>query len=291
MDSKPLVVIVGPTASGKSELALKIAAQFGGEIICADSRTVYRGMDIGTAKATKEEQTQVKHHLLNIVAPGQSFNTYDFKRLSLSVIADIHARNNLPLLVGGTGLYIDSIIFDYQFPKQTNPRLRERLNKMDIAELYSYCKRNYITLPDNEKNRRHIITAIACNGRSLKRRSTPIKNTLIVGIATDKNILKQKIAKRAEYIFSHGVVEEAKKLGEIYGWENESMTANIYPIIHALLKDEISLDEAKQKSITLDWQLARRQLTWLKRNPYIRWLSLIDAERFLTATLAKIEQK
>ena len=114
-NSQPLVVICGPTASGKSEIAMHLARQKNGEIICADSRTIYKYMDIGTAKPSLQDQREVPHHLLDIVEPGQRFTVVDFKSRALGVIADMRKRGKLPILVGGTGLYIDSIIYDYQF--------------------------------------------------------------------------------------------------------------------------------------------------------------------------------
>lgn len=111
----PLVVITGPTASGKTSLAMEVAKLFNGEIICADSRTIYKGMDIGTAKPTKKEQAAIPHHIIDVVEPNQSFTVADFKELALKAIDDITKRGKLPIMVGGTGLYIDSVIFDYQF--------------------------------------------------------------------------------------------------------------------------------------------------------------------------------
>lgn len=286
---QPLIVIVGPTASGKSELALKVASKFNGEIICADSRTIYKGMDIGTAKPSKKDQKNIKHHLLDQVEPGEPFTAYDFQRRAKAAIKAIRSRQKLPLLVGGTGLYIDSIVFDYQFlPKK---RMSDKFAKLDIKELQEYCKKNKITLPNNKDNKRHLLTAVAQKNNKPARSTTPINNTIIVGITTNKEDLSKRITKRAEWIFSHGIIEEARRLGNIYGWDSEAMTANIYPLIRKLEKNELSLEEAVDKSVTLDKRLAKRQLTWFKRNPFISWRSLTEAEHFLFDLLAKIEQK
>ena len=115
VNSDLLLVILGQTASGKSQRAIQIAKQFNGEIICADSRTVYQGLDIGTAKPTQQDRIQVRHHLLDIIKPSQDFNVSDFKRLADEAIADILRRGKLPILVGGSGLYIDAVIYNYQF--------------------------------------------------------------------------------------------------------------------------------------------------------------------------------
>lgn len=286
---KPLVVIVGPTASGKSELALKVAKSFNGEIICADSRTIYKGMDIGSAKPSRHDQNDIKHHLIDIVEPGQKFSAYTFQQQAKAIIENIRLCQKVPVMVGGTGLYIDSVIFDYRFPPVIT--LKKEVEALDTTELHSYCKKNKIPLPQNEHNRRHLITAILQKDNKPKKDETPLKNTLIVGITTEINRLEQRIAKRTEYIFSHGVVGEAKKLGEMYGWDNESMKANIYPIIQQFLKGKITIDEAKQKNTARDRQLAKRQLTWFKRNEYITWLTLDKAETFLFNSLAKANQK
>lgn len=288
---KPLVVIVGPTASGKSELALKVAKAFDGELICADSRTVYKGMDIGTAKPTLQDQQAIKHHLLDVVEPGQVFTVHDFQRLAETAIADIRDRQKLPILVGGSGLYIDSIIFDYSFPAPTSLRQRQQLDELAIDELINYCQKNTITLPANQRNKRHLISAITRNGSLSGKRSEPIDHCIIVGITTNQDILRQRITTRAEHLFSHGVVEEARNLGEMYGWNSEAMTADVYQVLRKLLGSKLSLEEAIEKNISLDWRLAKRQMTWFKRNCFIEWKSLIQAEHFLFALLAKTEQK
>jgi tRNA dimethylallyltransferase len=129
----PLVVIVGPTASGKSATAMRIAKEYGGEIICADSRTIYKGMDIGTAKPTAEDRRQVPHWGLDLVEPGQQFTAADFKEYANQKIYEIRQRGNLPILVGGTGLYVDGVIFNYRFGK-TNPELRKKLEQLSLDE-------------------------------------------------------------------------------------------------------------------------------------------------------------
>lgn len=289
----PLVVIVGPTASGKSDLAMNLAEKFGGEIICADSRTVYRGMDIGTAKPNLEDQRHVPHHLLDIVNPDQRFTVADFQKLARQAITDIRRRGKIPFLVGGTGLYIDSVILDYNFDVNYDKNLRERLEKMTIDQLQKYCNINNISLPQNHLNKRYLIRTIERGGTEQRSSSNPISNSIIVGITTDKNTLKTRIVQRAEHIFESGVVQEANKLGKKYGWKTEAMTGNIYPLAHQILTGELSLEQVKQRFIILDWQLAKRQLTWLKRHPFIQWETLKTAAVAITNQLdfAKIEQK
>ena len=282
----PLVVIVGPTASGKTSLALEVAKEFGGEIICADSRTVYKGMDIGTAKPTGEERSKVPHWGLDLVEPGERFTAADFKRYTNQKIDEIRSRGHIPFLVGGTGLYVDAIIFDYQFGTQANEVLRSQLQELTVEQLHEYCDKNNIPLPENKSNKRYVIRAIERNGGAIRRNTVPMRSSIIVGIATDRVALRKRIEARTEHLFENGVVEEATKLGEIYDWNSEAMTGNIYPLVHLYLENKISYEEMKEKITTLDWRLAKRQLTWLKRNPYIKWLSLSEAKGYLAQQLA-----
>lgn len=282
----PLIVIVGPTASGKTSLAIKLAERFGGEIICADSRTVYRDMDIGTAKPSVGEQARVPHWGLDLVDPGERFTAADFKRYAVAKIAEIRERDRVPFLVGGTGLYVDAVVFDYQFGVDAKTSTREMLEKMTLDELHRYCNNNDIDLPENAQNRRYVIRAIEQGGVNHKRNMRPRENTIIVGIATKRDILRTRIEHRAEQLFDYGVVDEAIMLGKKYGWDNEAMTGNIYPLVCQYLSKTLTLREVQHKFTILDWRLAKRQLTWLRRNPYIVWKSLEEAEHYLSDSLA-----
>ena len=284
----PLVAIVGPTASGKTSLAIRLEKEFRGEIICADSRTIYRGMDIGTAKPTPEEQALVPHWGLDLVNPGERFTVADFQKYALKKIDEIRARGRIPFLVGGTGLYVDSVMFAYEFPDTpVDAELKKELESMTIDGLQDYCNKNNINLPENKKNKRYLINSILRQGSQLKRRLTPISSSFIVGIATEKEVLLKRIADRSEQIFVDGVVEEAKHLGERYGWESEAFTGNIYPLVQSYLQGEHTLPEIKAKFRILDWRLAKRQLTWLKRNEHIHWLPLDEAYTYCARLLAE----
>lgn len=282
----PLVVIVGPTASGKTSLAVELAERFKGEIICADSRTIYKGMDIGTAKPTKEEQLRVPHWGLDLVEPGERFTAADFKKYAEQKIDEIRDREHIPFVVGGTGLYVDAVLFNYQFGKDADLQLRNKLGEMTIEQLQEYCKKNNVKLPENKFNKRYLIHAIEQKSINVKRDLKPLSESIIVGIATDREILRTRIADRAEQLFENGVVEEATMLGEKYGWNSEAMTGNVYPLVHSYLNNDLTLEEVKDKFTTLDWRLAKRQLTWLKRNSYINWLSLNEAKKYLESILA-----
>jgi tRNA dimethylallyltransferase len=284
-EALPLVVIVGPTASGKSATAMRIAKEFKGEIICADSRTIYKYMDIGTAKPTTEDQQAVPHWGLDLVEPGESFTAADFKYYAQQKVAEIRARGHVPMVVGGTGLYIDGLIFDYEFGTP-DPELREKLETLSLDDLIKYCIDNNISLPENQQNRRYVIRAIEQKNINNKRLMEPIDNTVVVGIATERDILRDRITARAEQLFETGMVEEAKMLGEKYGWNSEAMTGNVYRLVKRYLDGEFDEAGLKERFITADWQLAKRQLTWLKRNPFIHWANLDDAYSYIKERLS-----
>ncbi len=290
MAPKPLVVIVGPTACGKTALSVEVAKQCGGEIICADSRTIYKGMDIGTAKPSAKEQQGVTHWGLDLVEPGEYYSVSDFKNYAVQKISEIRGRGHVPFLVGGTGLYINSVIFDYKFGKPAEAKLRSKLQHMTLEQLHNHCLVNGIVLPENYKNKRYVIRSIEKNGEILQTQDQLIDNCVVVGISTVREELRNRIAKRAENIFDSNVIDEAKFLSDKYGWDSEAMKSNVYPLIHQYLDETMSLKDIKEKFIVLDWRLAKRQLTWLRRNKFIHWLSLIDTQNYILDQLAITEQ-
>lgn len=230
----PLVVIVGETASGKTALAIELAQKFNGEIICADSRTIYRGMDIGTAKPTKEEQALVPHHLLDIRNLDETYSAAQFQKHAQKLIQDISDRDKLPIMVGGTGLYIDAVIYNYQFPQHS-----ER----------------------NQKNPRHSVNPN--NDKTLR------ENTLVLGIQQDRDVLNKRIEKRAMAMLQAGLVNEARQLTAKYGHDNEALRGCGY----YYFVDEQNADEAVAKFVQNHKQLAKKQRTWFKRNKSIHWVN------------------
>ncbi len=266
----PLIVIVGPTASGKSALAFDLACQLNGEIICADSRTVYKGMDIGTAKPPKDEQAQVRHHLIDLITPDQNFTAAEFKRQALLWIDDISIRGKVPIMVGGTGLYVDGVIFDFAFLPPVAPEEREALESLSVEALQQKLTEQGIPLPENSKNPRHLIRALETNGQVPVRKGLR-ENTLVIGLDIDKATCEQRIQHRVEQMYANGFVAEAKQLFEKYGVEAPGLQAPGYKAIREYLDGEVSLDESKKIFIRNDIQLAKRQRTWFKRNPHIHW--------------------
>ena len=288
LNTTPLVVIAGPTASGKTALAIRLAERYDGEIICADSRTIYKGMDIGTAKPSAEEQARVPHWGLDIVEPGERFTVADFKAYAERKIQEIRERDRIPFLVGGTGLYIDAVIFDFQLAPVPDKTLRTQLSLMDVEDLQDYCIKNNISLPENKQNKRYLVRAIERKNISIMRRNVPLDNTYVVGITTDRETLRTRIEYRSEQLFTNNVVKEATMLGEKYGWNSEAMTGNIYPLVKKYVDRAITESELRRQSAVSDWRLAKRQMTWLRRNPYIAWGTLETTEHWLSNALASV---
>ncbi|MGB4761765.1 MAG: tRNA (adenosine(37)-N6)-dimethylallyltransferase MiaA [Candidatus Saccharimonas sp.] len=287
----PLVVIVGPTASGKTSLAVELAREFGGEIISADSRAVYRYLSIGTAKPSIKEQGGVPHWGIDLVDPGERFTVADFQHYAKTKIAEIRARGRIPFLVGGTGLYIDAVVYDFVFPGEGNDlQRREELETLELGVLHKYCIDNNVKLPENAQNKRHVVSAILRNGVSLQRKRDLDGNTLVVGIATEKQKLNKQIIARAETIFTQNVVDEAALAAERFGWDSEAMTGNIYPLLRRYLAGEITKEQLIERFIIADRQLAKRQLTWFRRNPDIVWLPLDEVYKYVAQELGSLSK-
>ena len=281
MPEAPLIVIVGPTASGKTGLAIKVAKALGGEVISADSRAIYKGMDIGTAKPTLAERQGVVHWGFDLVEPGERYTVADFQAYAYDKITDIRSRGKVPILAGGTGLYIDSVLFNYEFPPQASLDERAKLEDLSIEQLHEYCVHNNISLPENRLNKRYVVNTILNNTHGYKCKATPIDNSIIVGITTYRDELRRRIRNRAEGFLTSGVLNEAMRLGAQYGWESEAMTGNIYPLARDFQLNLISEGDLVEGFNVKEWRLAKRQITWFKRNEHIKWLSLENAYTYV----------
>ena len=282
--AKPeLLVIVGPTASGKSDLALRIAKEFNGEIISADSWTVYRSFDIGTAKANLADRKAVKHWLLDVREPKEGFNAHAFKEMAEKAIADIQNRGKLPILAGGTGLYIDSVLYDFDFLPDVPKEEREKLNVMSIEQLIGFAKELSIDLVGIDKrNKRRIIRAIEAKGeKPTKKQMKP--NTLLIGLKVEPGELRSRVEQRVNKMISAGLEQEVKELSDSYGWDIEPMKGIGYREWREYFEGVQSLDQTKQRIVSATMNLAKRQRTWFKRNPSIHWFgSVEEAYSFLT---------
>lgn len=270
--ARPLIVIVGPTASGKSALALSLARRFGGEIICADSRTVYVQMDIGTAKPSLAERALVRHHMLDVVLPNQIFTAADFKRLALQSIEEISDAGKLPILVGGSGLYIDSVLFDFAFRGPANTALRREAEGMSVDELQRLLRVRKIALPSDPRNPRHLVRALETGGNQ-ERRSQPRPDTFVVGLHVDADHLAPRIADRVDGMFGIGLEGEVRQLWGQYGWDAPGMQSIGYREWKEYFEGSSTLSEVRERICIATRQYAKRQRTWFKRNPRIQWFT------------------
>lgn len=281
----PLIVITGPTASGKSALALELAERWGGEIVCADSRTVYKGMDIGTAKPNKEERARIRHWGLDIATPDERFTVADFQHMAKAAIHDIRSRGKIPFLVGGTGLYVDAVILNYVFGCEANQSVRSELERLSLTELVTLHQKQHIALPENSKNRRYLIRNIEKNNSYTSRNEHPNTDTHVFAIQVEKDILKSRICRRVEEMFRANVMLETQHLLETYGANCEAMTGNIYRIATQVLANDMNVEDAKRLCATRDWQLAKRQMTWLRRHDFVKWLDISSARSAIETVL------
>lgn len=263
----PLIVILGETASGKSALALELAQQFDGEIICADSRTIYKGMDIGTAKPTATEQMLIPHHLLDVVEPSESFSAAQFKTLALRAIDDITARGRVPFIVGGTGLYIDSVLFDFQFRNDINPEVRAMFEPLSVEELQSEITWRGYAMPENNRNKRYLIRTLETAGAQPERAELR-QNTLIIGKYITRDVLERRIVERVDAMVTAGFVDECRRLIERYGEDVPGLNATGHRAFVPYLRGECTPEQAKAQFVRNDLHLAKKQRTWFRRKIY-----------------------
>lgn len=267
----PLIVIVGETGSGKSTLAMAVAREYNGEIICADSKTIYKGLDIGTAKPSKANQAEIKHHLLSIIEPNDSFNVADFQRRAINIIAQIKEQNMVPVLVGGTGLYVDSVIYNYQFRQKYNTKIQRSLNEKTLEQLLEIAVDVGYTTHELSNNKRQLIKLIEAGPSSQNDRKSLIDNIILVGLRPSRAELRKQITMRVENMFKLGLRKEVDELIKQYGWEHEALTGIGYREFEPFYRKEISMNEVKRKIIQHTVQYAKRQRTWFKRNQNIVW--------------------
>ncbi|MCK5123082.1 MAG: tRNA (adenosine(37)-N6)-dimethylallyltransferase MiaA [Candidatus Pacebacteria bacterium] len=295
-----LIVILGPTASGKTEMGFKLAKKYNGEIINADSRQIYREMDIGTGKTDIQYSIfNIPVHLINIKNPNQKFSLSQYKKIAIKTINNIHKKNKIPILVGGTGLYISTIVDNLEIPKAApNKKIRERLEKH--TEKYLFKKLKKIDLKSaktiGENNKRKLIRALeVCEitGKpfsSQQIKGEPLFNVLQIGIKTDREKLYKKIDERVDEMIRIGLIKETKKLSKKYSFDLPAMSGIGYREIGQYLQNKIALEEAIQKIKFRTHQYARRQMTWFKRDGRIEWVeNYSEAEKLFVSVIARNE--
>jgi tRNA dimethylallyltransferase len=269
--ASPVIAVIGETASGKSAVGLELARRFNGEIIAADSWTVYRDFNIGTAKPSEAEQKEIRHHLIDIVDAPDGFNAAQFKKLALTAIEDIESRGKLPIIVGGTGLYVYGVLYDYSFMPPGPAELRAKRNGMTIEELLAEIQAEGISTEGVDiRNKRRLIRLLESGGQRPVN-SELRSNSLILGLRLDRDNLKQRVAQRVDTMLAAGLEQEVKQLSEKYGWDVEPMKGIGYREWREYYGGSQNLELTRQRIVSATMQLAKRQRTWFKRNASIQW--------------------
>ncbi|MBG9209936.1 MULTISPECIES: tRNA (adenosine(37)-N6)-dimethylallyltransferase MiaA [Mammaliicoccus] len=289
MNEKPLIAIVGPTAVGKTELSIKLAKALNGEVINGDAFQIYRGLDIGTAKVTEEEKEGVVHHLIDVYEPDEPYSVYQFKQDFERIVKDIHDRGKLPILVGGTGLYVQSVLYDYNLEEEkissekmeiTKNKLN-KLSKLSNIELHNYLhgidpKTASSVHPNNRKRVERAIEYYLNTKKTLSERKksqtfTGKYSTILIGIEMSRETLYQRINMRVDMMLERGLLREVSNLVE-KGYQNsQSMQAigykELVPVVKGEIDIEISTEQIKQNSR----RYAKRQMTWFKNKMNVTW--------------------
>jgi len=280
-DKKKLIVVVGPNASGKSEIAVKIAKLVGGEVISADSRQVYVGMDIGSGKITKKEMEGIPHHLLDVARPRAIFTVTRYRKLALSAIKKIQNSGAVPIICGGTGFYIQSIIDGIVIPEvKPNWKLRQTLEKIPTDKLFTMLKKIDPARAKTieTKNPRRLIRAIEIVKATKKpvpefRKEPLAYDILILGIKKSESNLKKLIAARTQKRIKNGMVAETKKLRNSgLSWNKLEGFGLEYRATAEFLQKKISRIQMIENITKEDWQYAKRQIMWFKRDKRVRWI-------------------
>ncbi len=298
-----LVAIIGPTGVGKSRLALRLAQQFNGEIVSADSRQIYRYMDIGSAKPGREERALVPHHLIDIINPDEDFSLAQYQQLAYRTIADIHQRGRLPWLVGGSGLYVWAVVEGWCIPPvPPDPALRrtlaERAAKGEVAELYQELMALDPVAAQriDPRNVRRVTRALEVTRSAgvpfsqLQQKETPPFKTLMVGLTADRAELYRRIDARVDEMVAHGLVDEVKKLLKMgYSLNLPAMSGIGYRQIGRHLQGELGRAEAIQQIKYETHRFARHQYNWFRLNDKrIHWFDIqAGAEPAISAEVAQ----
>ncbi len=285
MSKNRFIIITGPTASGKTHVSVQIAGQLQTEIICADSMQIYKGMDIGTAKATKEEQKGVTHHMLDVARPDEDYSVAEFQRSAFSLIDDINGRGMIPIISGGTGLYINSLIYKLDFG--TNSRddtVRQKYAQLaddkSVSYLYNILKEKdpeYANIISANDKRRIIrrLEILESGGRPEYnfRQYNDSYDYIIIGLTMPRDRLYEKINERVDIMVREGLLDEVKRIHDEYG-DIKALQAIGYKELVSFLNGECGLEDAITLIKRNTRRFAKRQVTWFKRDERIVWFDV-----------------
>ncbi len=289
MKKTKIIAVIGPTASGKTALAVKLAKLFNGEVISADSMQVYRGMDIATAKPDEKEMSGIKHHLISIINPDEEFSVSEFKERAKDAINDITSRGKLPIIAGGTGLYVDTLLNNTTFLDNTKSEeirceLQKRAEEEGTQKLYDELKEKDPSAaekihPNNSLKIIRALEILYSSGKTLTEQNehshkdeTPYESLIIGLTAEDRNYLYDRINLRVEMMCDAGLLDECRAFYSS-SFAHTAVQAIGYKELKPYLDGEISLDEAKENLKQATRRYAKRQLTWFRRNEKIKWFN------------------
>jgi len=292
-----VLAIVGPTASGKTSLSIEISKKFNGEVISADSRQVYRGLDLGTGKVTPEEMQGIPHHLLDVADPMEVYNSSDFVIAGRKAVSKIVSESKLPIIAGGSFFYIDNLLGKINTPEvPPNPELRAKLEKMDNEALFGALEKSDPRRASeiDRHNKVRLVRAleiVASLGAVPEQISEPLYNVLTIGIKIDKDELHENIHTRIISRLNEGMIEEVEKLHDDgMTYERMEELGLEYRYIAKYLQKQITKEKMIEEIDAKTRQFAKRQLSWLKRDADIKWFELDEAKKILSNVEAFLDK-
>jgi tRNA dimethylallyltransferase len=276
-------MILGPTAVGKSDLSISLAKDFGGEIINGDAMQFYKGLDIGTAKVSLDEQKEIKHHLLDILTLEEKFSVSLYQKMVRDKITEIKSKNKLPIIVGGSGLYLNAIIYDYKFLGNEREEITEsKFEDLSLDELANILKNKSPKLASKTDllNRRRVIRALEKSDDDLQENLNKYyHNALIIGLEMDRALLYQRINQRTDKMIKNGLIEEARNIYD-KNIDSQAFQAIGYKELFKYFNNEISKDQAIDLIKRNSRRYAKRQMTWFKNKMEVNWFK-VDPNDFL----------
>ena len=306
-----IIAIVGPTAVGKTALSFKLAERFQTELVSADAYQVYKGMDIGTAKATKDELATYRHHLIDIIEPNEDFSAAAFQEAARTTIEDLHERGKIPILVGGTGLYVQSLLEGYEFKAKRHSKEERQAASSRIAALSEEELKAYITektgyeppdwheLLSNSHRLVRLVGAIEKGEGAAavmpQKAGGPLYHAFVIGLSLPRQVLYERIEKRIDAMIEAGWIDEVQQLLQAgVSPEAQAMKAIGYKELVLYLDGQLSLEAASELIKKRTRHFAKRQMTWFKRMPYIRWYEkddFVTEDELASAVIQDIENE
>ena len=306
-----IIAIIGPTAVGKTALSFKLAERFQTELVSADAYQVYKGMDIGTAKATKDELATYRHHLIDIIEPNEDFSAAAFQEAARTTIEDLHERGKIPILVGGTGLYVQSLLEGYEFKAKRHSKEERQAASSRIAALSEEELKAYITektgyeppdwheLLSNSHRLVRLVGAIEKGEGAAavmpQKAGGPLYHAFVIGLSLPRQVLYERIEKRIDAMIESGWIDEVQQLlQDGVSPEAQAMKAIGYKELVLYLDGQLSLEAASELIKKRTRHFAKRQMTWFKRMPYIRWYEkddFVTEDELASAVIQDIETK